>query len=107
MYIRCPIPTQFRIHRTSREARAPALVGTRERRPKDERIRRVVQLPPSAFPTISVITHATVTRKQVRQNEKRGQRARRCRENVAREKRKKEKETERGRETDEEGRKTR
>lgn len=46
----CRTPTQFRIYPTSHATRGPVIVWARERRPKDERTRRVVQLPPSARP---------------------------------------------------------
>jgi len=67
--------------------------------------------PVARVPTIPVITHATATRKQVRQNEKRGQRAR-CRKSEVsmretasgREREEEERENERA---NEEGRKTR
>lgn len=85
----------FRIYPTSCSARGPVIVGARECRLKGERTRRAV-------PTNPVITHATATRKQVRQNEKRGQRAR-CRKSEVstREKerrRARERESKRGRE---------
>lgn len=46
---RYPIPTQFRIHPTSREARAPALVGAREARTSPEGRKDPPRRPTSAL----------------------------------------------------------